>query len=135
MVDESNLLEKLLKTEQKWADAHLSLDLNALENILSGITKGKLGFLLVEDNHQFQGIISNAELRKTLLDNLADIHGMDSQDMINRKPITILDTDKVDKMLHIVRQYSFPVTYLPVLNDKGNAVGIVTFVNLIKGEI
>lgn len=106
-----------------------------LENILSGITKGKLGFLLVEDNHQFQGIISNAELRKTLLDNLADIHGMDSQDMINRKPITILDTDKVDKMLHIVRQYSFPVTYLPVLNDKGNAVGIVTFVNLIKGEI
>jgi ketosteroid isomerase-like protein len=35
MVDESNLLEKLLKTEQKWADAHLSLDLNALENILS----------------------------------------------------------------------------------------------------
>lgn len=35
MVDESNLLEKLLKTEQKWADAHLSLDLNALEDILS----------------------------------------------------------------------------------------------------
>jgi pentose-5-phosphate-3-epimerase len=106
-----------------------------LETILSGITNGKLGFLLVEEDHHFKGIISNAELRKTLLDNLADIHGMESQDMINRSPITILDTDGVDKMLHIVRQYSFPVTYLPVLNYKGNAVGIVTFVNLIKGEI
>jgi CBS-domain-containing membrane protein len=106
-----------------------------LENILSGITDGKLGFLLVEDHHQFKGIISNAELRKTLLDNLQDIHGMDCQEMINRTPITILDTDNVDKMLNLVREHSFPVTYLPVLNDKGNAVGIVTFVNLIKGEI
>lgn len=106
-----------------------------LENILSGITDGKVGFLLVEDNQQFQGIISNAELRKTLLANLDDIHGMDAQEMINRKPITILEDDNVDKMLHLVREHSFPVTYLPVLNSKGNAVGIVTFVNLIKGEI
>jgi pentose-5-phosphate-3-epimerase len=109
-------------------------DLN-LENILSGITDGKLGFLLVEDNHLFKGIISNAELRRVLLDNLIDIHGMNVQDMINTNPITIRDTDHVDKMLHLVRQHSFPVTYLPVLDDKGNAVGIVTFVNLIKGEI
>ncbi len=109
-------------------------DLN-LESVLSGITDGKLGFLIAEDEHKFQGIISNAELRKTLLANLNDIHGMDSRDMINRSPITILDTDNVDKMLNLVREHSFPVTYLPVLNDKGNAVGIVTFVNLIKGEI
>ena len=109
-------------------------DLN-LKNVLSGITDGNLGFLLVEDNYQFKGIISNAELRKTLLANLADIHAMNAQDMINRKPITILDIDNVDKMLHLVRQHAFPVTYLPVLDSKGNAVGIVTFVNLIKGEI
>ena len=35
MVDELNLLEKLIKTERKWTEAHLSLDLTALEDILS----------------------------------------------------------------------------------------------------
>lgn len=35
MVDESRLVADLLETERKWAAAHLSLDLDMLENILS----------------------------------------------------------------------------------------------------
>ena len=95
-----------------------------LKNILEQITFGKLGVTLVEKNKKFEGIISNADLRRTLL-----------QEMINKTPVTILDTATVDNMLNLVREQSFPVMYLPVLNAEGNAVGIITFVNLIKGEI
>ena len=35
MVDESRLVADLLETERKWAAAHLSLDLDMLEDILS----------------------------------------------------------------------------------------------------
>ncbi len=106
-----------------------------LKNILEQITYGKLGVTLVENNKKFKGIISNADLRKTLLQNLDNIEGMNTQEMINKTPVTILDTATVDDMLNLVREQSFPVMYLPVLNAEGNAVGIITFVNLIKGEI
>lgn len=106
-----------------------------LKNILEQITFGKLGVTLVENNKKFKGIISNADLRKTLLQNLDNIEGMNTQEMINKTPVTILDTATVDDMLNLVREQSFPVMYLPVLNAEGNAVGIITFVNLIKGEI
>jgi len=106
-----------------------------LKNILEQITFGKLGVTLVEKNKKFEGIISNADLRRTLLQNLENIEGMNTQEMINKTPVTILDTATVDNMLNLVREQSFPVMYLHVLNAEGNAVGIITFVNLIKGEI
>ncbi|MCW8897118.1 MAG: CBS domain-containing protein [Flavobacteriales bacterium] len=106
-----------------------------LKNVLEQITFGKLGVTLVEKNKKFEGIISNADLRRTLLQNLDNIEGMNTQEMINKTPVTILDTATVDDMLNLVREQSFPVMYLPVLNAEGNAVGIITFVNLIKGEI
>jgi pentose-5-phosphate-3-epimerase len=106
-----------------------------LPNVLELIDKGRLGFILVEENHTFKGIISNADMRKALLRNLADIKGMDVKEMINPTPVSILDSSTVNDMLNLVRDQSFPVMYLPVINSDKNAVGIITFVNLIKGEI
>jgi CBS-domain-containing membrane protein len=74
-------------------------------------------------------------MRKALFRNLDDIKGMDVREMINPTPVSILDTSTVNDMLNLVREQSFPVMYLPVINSDKNAVGIITFVNLIKGEI
>lgn len=106
-----------------------------LENILKSIEAGGLGFTIVEDDSQMHGIISNADIRKALLNNLSDIENMDPVTMINRAPVTIASNATVDEMLNEVRSQSFPVTYLPVVDETQNAAGIVTFVNLIKGEI
>jgi hypothetical protein len=38
-------------------------------------------------------------------------------------------------MLQLVRDQSISLMYLPVVSDNGNAKGIVSFLNLIKGEI
>ena len=55
--------------------------------------------------------------------------------MINTASVGIQETATVNDMLQLIKKYAFPITYLPVLNEGLNAVGIVTFVNLIRGEI
>jgi CBS-domain-containing membrane protein len=66
------------------------------------------------------------------LENTADI---DPKEFINRQPMCVQDTATVIELLHILKKSNFPVMYLPVVNDKGQAVGIINFVNLIKGEL
>jgi pentose-5-phosphate-3-epimerase len=106
-----------------------------LERILTSIEEGNLGFTIVEEQNSMCGIISNADVRKALLKHLKDIPNMDPRSMINTHPVTIVAAATVDEMLNEVRKHSFPVTYLPVVDHQKNAAGIITFVNLIKGEI
>lgn len=107
----------------------------SLEHILTSIEEGGLGFTIVEGNSNMFGIVSNADVRKALLKNLKDIENMNPATMINTNPVTIGAESTVDEMLNEVRNQSFPVTYLPVVDEDKNAAGIITFVNLIKGEI
>ncbi|MBL7897795.1 MAG: hypothetical protein JNJ99_04610 [Crocinitomicaceae bacterium] len=41
----------------------------------------------------------------------------------------------VFQLLRYIKKQSMPVLYLPVVNDKGQAVGTMNFMNLIKGEL
>lgn len=109
------------------------------EGVLQAIDKGKQGFtLVVEDESGFQGIISNADVRKALLRTIEEgkaIENIDAKEMINPHPIVIKATANVDEMLDLVRSYSFPIMYMPVINGNNKVEGIVSFINLIKGEI
>lgn len=105
------------------------------KNVLESIDRGKLGFTIVKNNDTFAGIISNADVRKTMINNFEDIAGLEVTEMINSSPITIDAEANVDEMLHKVRQQSVPIMYLPVVNSNKKPEGIVTFINLIKGEI
>lgn len=112
---------------------HANID---LKNVLETIENGKLGFALVTDStDQFYGLISNADVRKGLLKNIDNIQLMDVEDIINRNPTTLDENATVIEMLRLIKMSPFPITYLPVLNKAGKATGIVTFVNLIKGEL
>src|SRR5690554_7382597 len=105
------------------------------KKVLEAIDNGKQGFTLIEKEGKFDGIISNADVRKAMIKNFEDIAGLEVTEMINHDPITIDAEANVDDMLNLVRKKSFPVMYLPVINSNNKAEGIVTFVNLIKGEI
>ena len=107
-----------------------------LENVLKSIEEGKLGFtLIVDDEGKSKGIISNADVRKGLLKNLKQLDQLDPNSLINSSPTNIVDTATVIEMLQLIKYSNFPITYLPVLSKDGFAKGIVTFVNLIKGEL
>ena len=138
-----DLTKRNLQSQFKVKDFMIPLDecpIVNLENItfkkvLESIDKGKQGFTIIEKNDTFAGIISNADVRKAMIKNFEDIAGLKVNEMINRNPITIDSEANVDEMLNLVRKQSFPVMYLPVINSNNKAEGIVTFINLIKGEI
>ena len=108
----------------------------SFKHVLETIEKGKLGFaLVVKENNEYVGLVSNADVRKTLLHSINDLSNLDVSTMINTASVGIQETATVNDMLQLIKKYAFPITYLPVLNEGLNAVGIVTFVNLIRGEI
>jgi pentose-5-phosphate-3-epimerase len=108
----------------------------SLENVLRSIDYGRQGFTLVVDvEGKFKGLISNADIRKSLLKYIHNINELDPSSMINSSPLVVLDSGTVLDMLRLIKFSRFPVSYLPVLNKGGFAVGIVTFVNLVKGEL
>jgi ribulose-phosphate 3-epimerase len=107
-----------------------------LKGVLESIEKGKLGFCLVlEENNTFNGLVSNADVRKALLNNLDNINAFPPTELINPFPVTINEDATVLEMLQLIKTSTFPILYLPVVDDAGFAKGIVTFVNLIKGEL
>jgi len=107
-----------------------------LETVLKAIEQGKLGFtLVISENGVLKGLISNADVRKTMLNNLNDLNAIDPVDLINTNPVSIQDNAKVVEMLQLIKKSKFPITYLPVVRKDGKAQGIITFVNLIKGEL
>lgn len=105
------------------------------KNILSSIESGNIGFTLVTSNQQLSGIVSNADVRKGLLRHLDDLNNIDPSEFVNRTPVTINSNATVLEMLQLIKHSKFPIIYLPVVNNDGEAQGIVTFVNLIKGEL
>tara|TARA_Y100000385_G_scaffold285520_1_gene345583 strand:- start:2976 stop:3980 length:1005 start_codon:yes stop_codon:yes gene_type:complete len=108
----------------------------SLESVLISIDAGKLGFTLVTDTSgMLRGLISNADVRKGLLRHLDDLNTISGQELINTNPVCIREDDTVLTLLQMIKKSTFPIMYLPVVNSAGNAKGIVTFVNLIKGEL
>ncbi|NRA13662.1 MAG: CBS domain-containing protein, partial [Crocinitomicaceae bacterium] len=107
-----------------------------MKTALRSIDNGNLGFaLVISEEGKLEGLISNADIRKGLLKHLDDLNGIAPVEFLNQNPICIKDYSTVLEMLQLIKKCKFPVMYLPVLNKDGFAKGIVTFVNLIKGEL
>ena len=107
-----------------------------VENALKSIDAGKLGFtLLVDSSNHFKGLISNADVRKGLLKHIDDLNQTQASEFVNDKATTISPDNTVLQMLKTAKKSPFPISYLPVVDSQGIAHGIVTFVNLIKGEL
>lgn len=108
----------------------------AFLEVLETIEKGKMGFTLVIDKSEnFKGIISNADIRKGLIKQFNQLPLLNIKAIINTSAVFIFENNTVFEMLQLIKQKSFPIMYLPVLSRDGKAVGVVTFLNLIKSEL
>lgn len=106
------------------------------ESILEVIESGSLGFCLVTDEkYTLVGIVSSADIRKALLNQLKNNQAITPESLVNRHPLTISAEQSVIDLLQVLKRTNFPVMYLPVVNEQHQAVGIINFVNLIKGEL
>ncbi len=132
---ESNFLVKDFMRGIKESPVISKKDLS-LENVLSSIDNGKLGFTLVlEEDQTLAGIIGNADLRKGLLEKLDNLNTLDVSNMINKTPLVIYDHYSVYQLLRFVKKETKTIVYLPVIDENNKAVGTVNFMNLIKGEL
>lgn len=108
----------------------------SLHSALTSIEQYGLGFtLLVNDSHQLLGMITNADIRRGLLKHIDDFNAIEVTDIINTSPLAIDEQATVSEMLQLIKQQSFPINYLPVIDNERRVTGSLTFMNLIKGEL
>lgn len=104
--------------------------------VLESIETGKLGFTLVTGNdNRLEGLVSNADVRKALIRHGKATFDLTALTLMNASPVHIQQQATVNDMLRLIKTCPFPILYLPVVDDEGRAQGIITFVNLIKGEL
>ena len=108
----------------------------SIQSILESMNSGKMGFTtIIGENNEFKGIIGNADLRKGLLNHIDNLNTIHTTEIINTTPLVIDENFTVYQLLRFIKKQSKPILYLPVVNDKNQAVGTVNFINLIKGEL
>lgn len=114
----------------------LGPDKRALKDVLESIEQYRLGFTILENEAQeIEGIVSNADVRRGLLKHLADPSEIKVADLVNNVPITIQEDSTVEAMLKKVKGLEYPVNFMPVTNRDRKVTGVVSFLNLIKGEL
>jgi pentose-5-phosphate-3-epimerase/CBS domain-containing protein len=106
------------------------------ESALTLIDKYALGFVLVvNDENILSGMITNADVRKGLLRNINNLNGITKENITNRNPLSIQQNKTITELLNLIKHSKFPVSYLPVVDEKNRLTGALTFNNLIKGEL
>ena len=107
-----------------------------LKSVLQTIEEAKLGFCILEGaENELLGIVSNADLRREMLRNVDTPEHISLDRMINKTPISVKENTTVSDMLIFLKEFDFPINYLPVLDDKNKIKGVVSFLNLVKGEL
>jgi pentose-5-phosphate-3-epimerase len=107
---------------------------DSFEEMLQKMEDYKLGtvFCIGQNNH-FEGIITNADIRKCLLTKNFD-YSMSLSRLINKNPKKIKETFSIKNMLSFISQFSFPLLVLPVESENCELVGAISFHKLIKGD-
>lgn len=107
----------------------------SLKSVLQSIEEAKMAFTAVIDKAGFlKGIISNADVRKGLLQHIDDLASLQAESLINLNPIVVNEDITVTELLRFIRHQTIPINYLPVVNSEGKLTGSLTFNDLIKGE-
>ena len=111
-------------------------DKRTLQEVLESIDEFKLAFtILADETGKLEGIVSNADVRKGLMQNIDNLNNIKVQDIVNTHPFVIKGETTVVEMLKYIKSQSAPINYLPVVNNDHAVIGAVTFINLIKGEL
>ena len=114
----------------------VSPDERTVKGVLQNIEDYRLGFTILETSDQhIEGIVSNADLRREVLRTVTTGEEIDLENMINRDPITVREDMTVSAMLSFIKEFEFPINYLPVVDENRTVKGVVSFLNLVKGEL
>ncbi|MDP5172362.1 MAG: CBS domain-containing protein, partial [Bacteroidia bacterium] len=107
-----------------------------LISVLQTIEDFGLGLAIVtHGDGRLAGISTNADVRRALLKHPQNLHQVPPEELLNTSPLVAYADETVAELLQKVKQTSFPVSYLPVVDRQEKVVGTLTFANLVKGEM
>lgn len=105
---------------------------STVDDMLKSIEMGKIGMTFVLDQGSILvGIISNADIRKVLLSHRFD-YQMTLDSFINRNPKKIKNTSSTTEMIEFLDTIKFPILVLPLVNEKDELQGAISFHKLLK---
>ncbi len=114
----------------------LKLKDRSVTSILQSIEDYDVGFtILIDEKGKLDGIVTNADVRKGLLKHTDNLNDVSVADITNSNPVKANENFNVRELLRFIKQQSFAISYLPVVDDTNKVTGAVTFFNLIKGEL
>ena len=93
------------------------------------MAKEKVGAILVSDQHQPVGIITDRDIAIKCVAENHQPEDCKASDLMTRSPATVKETDGLYDCIHQMREHR--VRRIPVVDQNGNAVGIVTFSDLV----
>ncbi|MBI2659503.1 CBS domain-containing protein [Candidatus Woesearchaeota archaeon] len=103
----------------------------SLEQCAKAMAKNHVGALVVKDNHQSKGLITEQDIVRKVLARGTNPLTKNVKDFMEKKLITISPNDDIYEALIKMRDSN--IRHLPVV-DKGKMVGLLTLKDVLKIE-
>ena len=115
------LLSKV-QDEMKINNLPFVLEDSNIQNVLIKMTQGRLGLAIVGSKQKLEGIITDGDIRRALIDR-PDFSSLKAKDIMNNSPLTSIETDNM--LLVENRMREAKVQCLIVKNKIDEVVGVI----------
>lgn len=119
-------LGKKLLTEVRTVMHHKELPIilgrTRMEDLINVMTKGKLGLVVIQENQQIKGIITDGDLRRVMKTKHKEFFQLQAKDFMTKNPITISPKIKISAAEALMVKHK--ITSLLVA-EKDSLVGVV----------
>ena len=115
------LLSKV-QDEMKINNLPFVLKNSNIQNVLIKMTEGRLGLAIVGSKQKLEGIITDGDIRRTLIDR-PDFSSLKAKDIMNNSPLISIETDNM--LLAENRMREAKVQCLIVKNKIDEVVGVI----------
>ena len=109
-----------------------------VKNILKIIRDYKMGFcVIIENNNTIHGVVCDGDIREWILNIIQkeDNNLDDYSSMINKTPFTVSENSNILSLLNGISLDPRTINFIPVTNNQNELVGVVSFNNIIKGQL
>lgn len=104
-------------------------------DVVSCFTRFSKAALLVVENKKFLGLISEKDLRTSMEKYKKNVFDLKAQDIMNKKPTTIQPGILAIEVKEMMAGRNPPFNILPVVDEQGNAVGLIRLLDLIAAGL
>ena len=113
-----------VKDEMKQSNLPFICQDSSVQDVLVIMTEGRLGLALVGTKEKLNGVITDGDIRRALIDK-SNFSELKAADLMNKNPLTALETDNLQLAENRMREAK--VQCLIVKNKINDVVGVIQF--------